>query len=155
MGTMAYKDDQLMRSFQKWFREYVETFCADQSEIRGNILLKKDHSKRVYGEIIRIGRSLGLSGDSFRFAEITALFHDVGRFEQYFRHRTFLVVLLRVGGYIVNKPLGKIVESHENISCGGVTSWMAAARLCRATLSVHAGKQAVNRCPYLRTLPAF
>jgi hypothetical protein len=90
MVTMAYIDDELMLSFRKWFREYVEAFCTDQSEIRENILLKKNHSKRVCGEIIRIGRRLGLSGDSLRFAEITALFHDLGRFEQYFRYRTFV-----------------------------------------------------------------
>ena len=79
---MAYIDNELMQSLRKWFREYAETFCADQGEIRETILLKRNHSKRVCGEILRIGRNLGLSGDSLRFAEITALFHDLGRFEQ-------------------------------------------------------------------------
>ena len=65
-------------------------FVPTQGEFRETILLKKKHSKRVCGEIIRIGRRLGLSGDSLRFAEITALFHDLGRFEQYARYRTFV-----------------------------------------------------------------
>jgi hypothetical protein len=86
---MAFIDDELMQSLRKWFHDYVETFCTAKSDIRENILLKKNHSKHVCGEILRIGRSLGLSGESLRFAEITALFHDVGRFEQYFRYRTF------------------------------------------------------------------
>jgi hypothetical protein len=90
MGTMAYIDDQLMQILRKWFREYAETFCTDQGEIRETILLKRNHSKRVCGEIIRIGRRLGLLEDSLRFAEIIALFHDLGRFEQYFRYRTFV-----------------------------------------------------------------
>ena len=89
-GTMAYSDDELIQSLRKWFHEYVETFCTDQSDIWENILLKKKHTKRVCGEILRIGRNLGLSGASLRLAEITALFHDVGRFEQYVRYRTFV-----------------------------------------------------------------
>jgi hypothetical protein len=87
---MAYIDNELMQTFRKWFREYAATFCNAQGEFRETILLKKKHSKRVCGEIIRIGRRLGLSGDSLRFAEITALFHDLGRFEQYARYRTFV-----------------------------------------------------------------
>lgn len=87
---MAYIDDEVIQSLRKWFHEYVETFCTDQSDIRENILLKKKHTKRVCGEVLRIGRNLGVSGESLRFAEITALFHDVGRFEQYVRYRTFV-----------------------------------------------------------------
>ena len=87
---MAYIGDELIQSLRKWFNGYAETLCTDQGDIRENILLKKKHSKRVCGEILRIGRRLGLSGESLRFAEITALFHDVGRFEQYVRYRTFV-----------------------------------------------------------------
>jgi hypothetical protein len=87
---VAHIDDKLIQTLRKWFHEYVETFGNDQSDIRENILLKKKHTKRVCGEILRIGRSLGISGESLRFAEITALFHDVGRFEQYVRYRTFV-----------------------------------------------------------------
>ena len=87
---MAYIGDELIQSLRKWFNGYVGTFCTDHRSIRENILLKKSHSKRVCGEILRIGKGLGLSGESLRFAEITALFHDVGRFEQYVRYRTFV-----------------------------------------------------------------
>ena len=87
---MAYIGDELIQSLRKWFNGYVGTFCTDHRGIRENILLKKSHSKRVCGEILRIGKGLGLSGESLRFAEITALFHDVGRFEQYVRYRTFV-----------------------------------------------------------------
>jgi hypothetical protein len=83
-------DDELIQFFRKWFHGYVESFCTDESDIRENILLKKKHTKRVCGEILRIGRRLGLSGEPLRLAEITALFHDIGRFDQYLRYRTFV-----------------------------------------------------------------
>ena len=92
---MAYIDDELIQSLRKWFHEYVETFCTDQSDIRENILLKKKHTKCVCGEILRIGRSLGVSGESLRFAEIIALFHDVGFIKVYDGHEEISMQIAR------------------------------------------------------------
>jgi len=51
--------------------------------------LKEDHTRRVCNEILKIGKELALNDDELKLAEIIALLHDVGRFQQYARYRTF------------------------------------------------------------------
>lgn len=72
-----------------WFSSYVSTFYTDDNDVMKNIKLKYDHTLRVCDEAAFIGKKLGLDENSMVIAEITALFHDVGRFEQYRRFRTF------------------------------------------------------------------
>jgi len=72
-----------------WFIRYVQGFKNDPATVR-NIVLKEEHTKRVCREIIAIGTDLGLTNDELHFAEIIALFHDIGRFEQYARYKTFV-----------------------------------------------------------------
>jgi len=86
---MACIDNELMQSFRNWFYRYIETFSSSQKDVRENILLKKMHTKRVCEETLQIGRKLGLKEDELRFSELTALFHDIGRFEQYAKYKTF------------------------------------------------------------------
>ncbi|WP_181549671.1 HD domain-containing protein [Desulfosalsimonas propionicica] len=52
--------------------------------------LKRDHTLRVCENILDIGRSLGLCAIDLHLAETIALLHDIGRFEQYRRYKTFL-----------------------------------------------------------------
>lgn len=75
--------------FRSWFSSYVASFTTDDPDVMKNIDLKYDHTLRVADEALGIGRALGLDDFSLAVAEITALFHDVGRFEQYRRFRTF------------------------------------------------------------------
>ncbi len=82
-------DKQEVNGLKEWFAEYVETFRSDNHEIHQNIELKKGHTKRVYNEILKIGAQLELNPEEMNLAETIALFHDVGRFEQYFRYKTF------------------------------------------------------------------
>ncbi len=86
---VSFINNELIQSFRNWFDQYIETFYSSQEDVRENLLLKKMHTKRVCGEIIQIGRKLGLNEDALRFSELTALFHDIGRFEQYARYKTF------------------------------------------------------------------
>jgi putative nucleotidyltransferase with HDIG domain len=86
---MIYTDPQLLLSLTSWFHQYVGTFISPQKNVRENILLKKMHTQRVCSEILEIGRQIGLNADELRFANIIALFHDIGRFEQYARYHTF------------------------------------------------------------------
>jgi len=72
-----------------WFNLYVKKFTYNDNESQQNIDIKYEHSKRVAEEILRIGKQSGLNEDELRLAEIIALFHDIGRFEQYDRYRTF------------------------------------------------------------------
>jgi putative nucleotidyltransferase with HDIG domain len=75
--------------FRIWFTEYVHTFKTEDAELLQNTDLKERHTKRVVKEIIKIGEQLGLTEEELNMAETVALFHDIGRFEQYARHRTF------------------------------------------------------------------
>lgn len=79
-----------LTELKDWFINYVHTFEYDDPEIQQNIDLKEQHTMRVCEEILCIGRQLGLGGDELRLAEIIALLHDVGRFEQYARYKTFM-----------------------------------------------------------------
>jgi len=75
---------------KRWFTGYVQTFQYNDMELQRNIDLKKDHTRRVCTEILDIGGKLGLDDDALRLAEIIALLHDIGRFEQYARYQTFM-----------------------------------------------------------------
>jgi len=77
------------KNLKDWFSDYVQTFKHGDQESRQNIVLKEEHTKRVCTEIRRIGEQLGLHDDELRLSEIIALFHDIGRFEQYARYQTF------------------------------------------------------------------
>jgi hypothetical protein len=79
-----------IESFRQWFHGYVHSFPLVRDDEKFNFQLKEEHTNRVCGEILEIGRSLGLSEDDLRLAETAALFHDVGRFPQYARYNTFL-----------------------------------------------------------------
>jgi len=75
--------------FKQWFSDYVATFASEDPEIQTNIDLKREHTLRVCRASREIGLDLNLSQNDLRLAEIAALFHDIGRFEQFTRHRTF------------------------------------------------------------------
>ncbi|MBN2398152.1 MAG: HD domain-containing protein [Deltaproteobacteria bacterium] len=79
---------ELVDDLKDWFAGYVRTFKEGDIDYR-NIVLKEEHTKRVCEEIVGIGSRLGLRDNELRLAEIIALFHDVGRFEQYARYKTF------------------------------------------------------------------
>jgi len=85
------KDD--VSSLKNWFAGYVSRFYTDDSEYNRPIHVKEEHTKRVCGNIIMIGKELGLSPEDMITAEIIALFHDVGRFRQYELYRTFVDAL--------------------------------------------------------------
>ncbi len=79
-----------MRGYREWFRNYLARLEVTEDQIRDGVRLKARHTIRVCAEIRRISTNLGLSSGQIRLAEALALFHDVGRFEQYIKHRGFL-----------------------------------------------------------------
>lgn len=83
-------DDGTVSELKTWFVEYTKTFKQETFEDQQNIQLKEAHTKRVCEEILDIGNSIGLNGNDLRMAEVMALFHDIGRFEQYARYKTFV-----------------------------------------------------------------
>jgi len=80
--------DARLHRLEHWFDGYVRSFASDDADLMANIQLKVGHTRRVRAEIVALGRQLGLSGSELALAEIMALLHDVGRFEQLARHHT-------------------------------------------------------------------
>lgn len=80
--------DQLQR-LTSWFDTYSQSYKTGDHLIDHPVILKIEHTKRVRENICRIGRSLDLSEKEMRLAESIGLLHDIGRFEQYRRFKTF------------------------------------------------------------------
>lgn len=75
--------------FRDWVRAYIARFYTGDDYVDMNVKLKEDHTRRVCENAGAIGAELDISPGALLLAEVTALFHDIGRFEQFVRHRTF------------------------------------------------------------------
>lgn len=73
----------------EWFTVFTNTSEEESEALRLNFEIKREHTKRVVEEITYIGNALGLSQMELNMAEIIALLHDIGRFEQYRNYGTF------------------------------------------------------------------
>jgi hypothetical protein len=89
MKTAALLDEKTLEVYRSWFKSYVRSFYSSDKEIHPNIVLKEKHTQNVCSEIRDIGASLDLNTEQLVLAEIIALFHDIGRFQQYKKYRTF------------------------------------------------------------------
>jgi putative nucleotidyltransferase with HDIG domain len=76
-------------NYNVWFKRYVRQFYSNNPDIQANILLKEEHSFRVLENMKSLAGSLNLPENSIFIAKIIALFHDIGRFEQYTKYKTF------------------------------------------------------------------
>ena len=83
------KKEDLSR-LKKWFTGYVASYYTGDREYDRPIRLKEDHTARVCENILLLGQSLDLSEPELILLEVIGLFHDIGRFEQYKRHGTFV-----------------------------------------------------------------
>ena len=81
------RDD--LNFFKKWFSDYCGSFYSSDIEDQKNILLKEQHTLNVCENIIEISKRLSSDVSSVLLAETVALFHDIGRFPQYARYKTF------------------------------------------------------------------
>lgn len=75
--------------FQRWFFEYVNRFFSPDSFTQENIELKIEHTGRVCENILLLAKSEKIGENECMLAESIALFHDLGRFEQFFKYKTF------------------------------------------------------------------
>ena len=73
-----------------WFDGYVEPFLNTDAEGAKNIRLKIEHTQKVCGAMAQLAEGENLSEAEARTASAVALLHDIGRFPQYRRWRTFL-----------------------------------------------------------------
>jgi len=78
-----------LEELRVWFDDYVAGFYGDDEFVNANIKLKEDHSKRTCEEMAYLVEGFGLEPDQKRLLEAIALLHDVGRFEQFAKYRTY------------------------------------------------------------------
>jgi hypothetical protein len=75
--------------FKQWFSDFCRSYYCDNADDQRNIALKEQHTFRVCEVMLQIAEGLSLTGNETLLAESIALFHDVGRFPQYAKYRTF------------------------------------------------------------------
>jgi HD superfamily phosphohydrolase YqeK len=75
--------------FRKWFFEYVNQFSSPDSFVQKNLDLKIEHTVKVCENILLLAKSEKMSENECIIAEVIALFHDLGRFEQFIKYKTF------------------------------------------------------------------
>ena len=75
---------------KEWFAAYVRTFYTQNDDfLNNNLHLKECHTRRVCAEMRALAESLKLNKNDDLLAETIALLHDVGRFEQFQKYRTY------------------------------------------------------------------
>ncbi|MBN1949809.1 MAG: HD domain-containing protein [Bacteroidales bacterium] len=73
-----------------FFEDYAQSYLANPDpEYHEHIRLKYEHIHRVRDEISMLGKSLGMDEGQLAFADMLAVLHDIGRFEQFDKYRTF------------------------------------------------------------------
>jgi putative nucleotidyltransferase with HDIG domain len=76
-------------NFKHLFSEYVRSFYSSDPKEQVNISLKEEHTFLVCKTIRLLAKRLSLGSDKVLLAETIGLFHDIGRFPQYARYKTF------------------------------------------------------------------
>lgn len=71
------------------FSNYVHSFYLSDPKEQMNITLKEEHTSSVCKTIKLLAERLLLGPDKVLLAETIGLFHDIGRFPQYARYKTF------------------------------------------------------------------
>lgn len=78
-----------LKFFKNWFLDYVDSFSSPEAFIQENIKLKIEHTARVCENSLLLAKAEKAGEEGCRLAEAIALFHDLGRFEQFKKYRTF------------------------------------------------------------------
>ena len=76
--------------FKTWFHNYADSFYGKDEYINANLKLKQDHTDRVCDETTWLCDQMNLSQSDKFIALTVALFHDVGRFEQFIKYQTYV-----------------------------------------------------------------
>jgi putative nucleotidyltransferase with HDIG domain len=82
------KQEQL-KNFRAWFDDYVAGFYGDDEFVNANMKMKEEHTIRTCKEMMYLAEQLNLSDNQKKIADVIALFHDIGRFEQFVKYRTY------------------------------------------------------------------
>jgi len=82
-------EQRQLEELKKWFYGYVKSFYGNDAYVNANLKRKEDHTRRVCGEMRYLANELGLDESESNLAEAIALLHDVGRFSQFVKYRTY------------------------------------------------------------------
>ncbi len=82
-------DEKYLNELCSWFNSYVKEFYMKELEADRNILLKIEHTHKVFQVMGKLAVGEGLQAEDMRIAQAVSLLHDVGRFPQYRRWGTF------------------------------------------------------------------
>ncbi len=82
-------EQEQIEKFRAWFDDYVAGFYGSDEFINANLKLKQEHTRRTCEQMLYLADELDLSGNQKRIAEVIALFHDIGRFEQFIKYLTY------------------------------------------------------------------
>ena len=95
------------RDIYLWFGQYTRKYMLLNKGDQYPIALKIIHCQRVRQEALLLGKALNLSSSDLCVLEATGLLHDIGRFKQYTRYKTFVdsvsVNHAEYGAYILNE----------------------------------------------------
>lgn len=78
-----------LEKLREWFDSYVAGFYGDDAYVNANLKLKEDHSRRTCDEMRYLVEELSLNDNQKRVAELIAIFHDIGRFRQFVKYKTY------------------------------------------------------------------
>ncbi len=79
-----------MKFYAPWAKEAFDKYTSNYDLSNGMINLKVVHTMAVVGVMNRLTNLLNLPEHTKYLAEICAVFHDIGRFEQVRKYKTFL-----------------------------------------------------------------
>jgi putative nucleotidyltransferase with HDIG domain len=79
----------LVQFYIHWFTHYTQKYIQQYPGLEENIKIKAEHCRKVSHEIVALAKKLNLPQNDILLAETIGLFHDVGRFKQYVKYKTF------------------------------------------------------------------
>jgi len=82
-------EQKQLEKFRAWFDDYVSHFYGGDEYVNANLKMKEQHTHRTCSQMQYLAKEIGLSDNQKQIAEAIALFHDVGRFEQFTTYRTY------------------------------------------------------------------
>jgi len=80
---------EIYQKTKRFFNSYTDKFNLEEEKDQKNIQLKIDHSKRVVANMEEIISAMDVTDEQKNMARIIALLHDIGRFKQYKKYKTF------------------------------------------------------------------
>jgi len=82
-------EQEQLKKIRVWFDDYVAGFYGDDEPINANLKLKEEHSRRTCEEMLYLAEELDLAANQKRIADVIAILHDIGRFEQFVKYQTY------------------------------------------------------------------